>query len=121
MQNADKIFPPRFDVLDNRRKSLIQAKAMFFKALPTIFKTGPVGCVLLILQVFLVGGFDRLGVSPKVSLLVSSLFFAAFFGGLAIIGGIKRNVSAVGFVANFKTRPICKMLIIRRKKQGIKI
>ena len=51
----------------------------------------------------LVVGFDRLGISPKVSFLVSSLFFAAFFGGLAIIGGIKRNVTAEVFEANFKT------------------
>jgi hypothetical protein len=80
-----------------------------------VVKFSIAGVVLLILQALFVGITDRLGFSPKTSFLVSSLFYTATFGTLAVFGGSKiANKSANIFKFN-GSAPICKMLIIRKK------
>ncbi len=116
MQNFDKIFPPLTVVSGNLPKSFKKVKDLFWQALPPAFKMVSAGLILLIFQVILVGSSDRLlGISPKLSLIFSSLLFALIFGGLAIIGGLKLKTAAEVSENNLIAKPICKLLIIRRK------
>ena len=115
MQNFDKIYSPLIDVSVNRSQSFKQVKALMFRALPTIFKTCVSGFMLLILQAVAVGTLDRFfGVSPKVSLIFSSLFYVAIFGSLALVGSLKeRKTFDIENIAS-ASEPICKILIIKR-------
>ena len=109
--NNGKIYPAKIGFAADWESYKNSAKD-FFNLLPsakTLSLVGFCAFCLLILQVFLIGTFDRfLGVSPKVSLLVSSLFYIAVFVGLSVVGGLRRE-------AIVETQPICKMLIIKRK------
>ena len=118
MQNFDKIYPALIDVSVNRPQSFKQVKVLFFNALPTIFKTCVSGFMLLILQAVAVGALDRFfGVSPKVSLIFSSLFYVAIFGSLALVGSLKeRKTFDIENIAS-ASEPICKILIIKPKEQ----
>ena len=122
MQNFDEIYPMPIDNLVNRLKSFKRAKAILLKVLPTIIKTIIVGLILLILQIFLIGVADRfLSMSPKVSFLLSSLFYVFAFIGLALVGSLKEKQDIETVKAQILNEPICKMLIIKRKKQEINI
>ncbi len=124
MENRDKIYPARISLSVDWENSGNLAKEFFFHLLPlagTLLLVGLTTFGFLILQVFLIGVFDRLGISPKLSLLVSSLFYVVSFAGLAIVGGLKKKECAETVATNFNVRPICKMLIIKRKSQEIKI
>ena len=126
MENRDKIYPAKISLSVDWENFGNLAKTFFFSLLPLAGTLLPVGLSVfffLILQVFFVGVFDRLGISPKISLLISSLFYVAAFAGLAIVGGWRRKarVETVAASFTFNARPICKMLIIKRKTQEIKI
>ena len=124
MVKNDKFYPAKISLAVDWKKYGNSAKDLFFNLLPlagTLFLYGLTAFCFLILQVFLIGLFDRLGISPKVGLLVSCLFYVVVFAGLAVIGGLKSKASAETVGANFNARPICKMLIIKRKSQEIKI
>ena len=123
MVTCDKIYPTKISRLADWENFDKSAKVLLFKLLPLakpIFLASLSVGVWLILQVFVVGFFDRLGVSPKISLIGSSLFYGGIFATLAIIGGLKRNEIATAVKANFNAQPICKMLIIKRKTQEMK-
>lgn len=100
------------------------ANEFFCKVLPfgkIIFWCGLTAVCLLIFQVLIIGVFDRLGVSPKVCLIVSSLIYTAVFAGLAIVGGWKNKVTREVVITHLGSQPICKILIIKKKKQEVKI
>ncbi len=117
MQNLDKIQIPAFDISATRPKSFGDAKKMFWRFLPFAVGTGLAGLVLLIFQAVFVGTADRFGISPKWSVIFSSISFAAVFGGLAILGGLKQKAAVVKFPEEKQiTESICKILMIRRKE-----
>ena len=110
MMNNGKIYPAKIGFAADWESFKNSAKD-FFNLLPsakTLSLFGFCAFCLLIFQVFLVGVFDRFGVSPKVAILVSSAFYVAAFAGLAMVGGLRKE-------AIVETQPICKMLIIKRK------
>lgn len=117
MERREKIYLPK-----NSRTadwSSFQSAAKDFAAnFPPLVKHlclfGFTVLILLALQIFAVGVFDRLGVSPKISITVSSLFYAAVFAVLAIYGGAKSRIIVIASGANFNP-PICKRLIIRKE------
>ncbi|HEY0428572.1 MAG TPA: hypothetical protein VGC76_12395 [Pyrinomonadaceae bacterium] len=123
MENNDKIYPARISFSADWENFAGQAKSLFFDFLRfaktlAIFALCASG--FLILQLFCIGVFDRMGVSPKISFLISSVFYVAGFAGLAIGGGLKRKPAEIAGT-NFNSRPICKMLIIKRKTREIKL
>lgn len=115
MQNFDNIYPKKIDVLTFQASLYPAFKKAFRRYFPVTVKTSIFGFMLLILQVLIVGLFDRFGVSPKLSFLISSVFYIFGLGCLALIGSIKvaelSNEVSVGKL----NQPICKMLIIRKK------
>lgn len=122
MENHEKIYSAKISLAVDWTNFGNLAKDLFSRILPLAKTLSLVGLSVfffLIFQVVLVGVFDRLGVSPKVSLLVSCLFYVVTFAGLAIVGGLKSKTGAETFEANFNARPICKTLIIKRKNQEI--
>lgn len=117
MERREKIYLPKTSRTADWANFQTVAKD-FVANLPLLAKRlcffGFAAVVLLSLQIFAVGFFDRLGVSPKISILVSCLFYAFVFSGLAIYGGVKSRVIVIASGANFNL-PICKRLIIRKE------
>lgn len=113
MTNDQKIYPAKIGFAADWEGFKTSAKD-FFNLLPSaksallfVF----IGLVLLIFQTVLVGIFDRFGVSPKVSILVSSLFFIAAFAGLAMVGGWRKEAV---ISADSSAQTVCKLLLIRK-------
>lgn len=125
MENLNKIYPTKISHLADGDTLFDFVKTIFYKLLPLakpVFWIGLSGALLLILQIGLVGVFDRWGVSPKISLIGSSLFYVIGFAGLALLaGGLKKNEISKDAGAEVRALPICKRLIIKRKKQEIHI
>ncbi len=116
MERREKIYLPKISRTVDWSNFQSAAKDFAASLLPIAKRLclfGFVAAVLLVLQIFTVGIFDRLGVSPKISITVSSLFYAAVFASLAIYGGVKHRVIVIASGANFNP-PICKRLIIRK-------
>ncbi len=123
MERRVKIYLPKISrAVDwgNFGKSVKDLTERLLPLAKPIVWVGLFGFALLMLQVFLIGAFDRLGISPKISLLASSLSFAAVFAGLAIFGGLQKKEFSEVLETNAKTQPICKILIIKREIRNLK-
>ena len=124
MENSDKIYPSELSLSVDWQSFGNSVKGLFFMLLPlakTLLLFGASVFIFVVLQILVIGVFDRLGISPKIGFLVSSLFYITAFSGLAIVGGLKRKLSAADAGADFHVRPVCKMLIIKRKNQEMNI
>lgn len=113
MTNDGKIYPAKIGFAADWESYKNSAKD-FFNLLPsakTLSLFGFCAFCLLIFQVFLVGVFDRFGVSPKVGILVSSAFYVAVFAALAVVSGLRKDMV---ISARPSAQPICKLLIIRK-------
>jgi hypothetical protein len=120
MENTDKIYSAKHSLAGECEKFVNLAKTFFLQILPLakiLFLFGLTGFILLVLQISVIGIFDRLGVSPKITLLISSLIYAVGFAVFALIGGLKNSISTKSVETNFINRPICKILFIKRKSQ----
>lgn len=115
MQNISKIYPNRIAVAKQFEDLVPSAKDFFRRNFPIVCKLSFIGVILLILQALFIGVADRFGVSPKLSFIFSSLFYAVAFGTSAVIGGIKTAQQTANTIKLNGSEPICKMLIIRRK------
>ncbi len=116
MQNLDKIRTPVFDLSVESPKSFGDVGRLFRRFAPFVFKTFTAGLILLMFQLFLVGAADRIGISPKWSVIGSGLIFAFVFGGLAVWGGVGQKAFARDFRSPENAEPVCKILMIRRKR-----
>lgn len=119
MGNYDKIYTAKINRPIVSENFAASAKSLVFKLLPPSKPVVFIGLsvvVLSVLQILSIGILDRWGVSPKISLIGSSLFYAFVFASLAIVGGIKRKEKAKVVKKRLETQPICKMLIISREK-----
>ena len=124
METLNKIYLPKINRPVDWKTLLNSAKRFVFNILPfgkKVFWFSSAAVILLILQVLIIGVSDRLGISPKVSLLVSSLIYAAVFAGLAIIGGLKSKVVREVVISHLGSQPVCKILIIKKKKQEVQV
>lgn len=117
MQNFDKINPPFFLTFVNRPQALKSAKTFIRQICPVIFKFVPVSLVLLFFQAFLIGVADRLGISPKLGFLWTSLFYVCVFSGLALFGSSRRNEVVENPELEFLNEPVCKILTIKSKER----
>src|SRR5687767_13204813 len=124
MDIFEKIYPPKISRRADWENFGNPYKDLFYKLLPLakpICFLAASGIGGLILQVFFVGLLDRFGISPKITVLVSSLLYAVLFAGLAIVGVLKNKSVLVVTAANADTQPICKILLIRREKREVRI
>jgi hypothetical protein len=123
MQIYDKINPDLISIERFFDEFLPSLKNKFQGLLPIAVWTFGVGFILLILQAFFIGLADRLGVSPKISFVVSSLFYAITFGSLVILGKSKIIEKTKPIKEHFsldkKAEAICKLLIIKRVNHSI--
>jgi hypothetical protein len=110
MQNFDKIYLSKIDALTVGENLYAKLKEVLRTSLPIVLKISVVGFILLILQGLIVGLSDRFGVSPKLSFLISSLFYVSAFATFLLIGSLIERRSVV-----ISNEPICKILIIRKK------
>jgi hypothetical protein len=115
MQNSGKIYLTKIDALTFVENFFAKLKYFIRDVFPLIIKSGFGVIFLLILQVSIVGLFDRFGVSPKISFLISSVVLSAVSVSLAMIGGINFAETADKIVVGKLNQPICKILIIRKK------
>jgi hypothetical protein len=114
MQTSDKIRTPILAA--ERPDAFGEIKSSARRFLPFISKISLTGSVLLALQAVLVGAADRLGVSPKWSIILSGLFFAAVCGGLAVCGGVTEKTAVFAEPAE-TAEPVCKILMSRRREK----
>lgn len=124
MERHEKIYLPkisRWADLESYTNALKEFFNRLFPLAKPICLFVFVGFGWLSFQVFSVGVFDRFGISPKVSIPVSSLFYAVVFASLAVIGGLNNTRILKASGTNPKSSPICKILLIRRQKREIKI
>lgn len=122
METLNKIYLPKINRPVDWKTLLIWAKGLILNVLSLgkkVFWVGAATVILLIFQVLIIGVSDRLGISPKVSLLVSSLVYAAFLTGLVIIGGLKSKAVREVVILHLGSRSVCKILIIKKKKQEV--
>lgn len=124
MQNLAKISRPFADLTDSRRKFFSDVIGFALFVLPFVLNIFLTVSVLLLVEIFVVGAADRLGVSPKWSVLLTSLFYAVVFAGLTFLGGLKeKNITedSPAFEVSKTSEPVCKILTIRRKEQTERI
>jgi hypothetical protein len=118
MQNIKKLYPLKISRLADWTNFAGMTKMLCVKLLPILkplFLSSLSLAVLLILQILTVGMFDRFGISPKVSFLISSVVLIVVSVSLAMIGGINFAETADKIVVGKLNQPICKILFIRKK------
>lgn len=124
MEILNKMYLPKIDHPVEWKTLRNSAKGLIFNVFPLgikVFWVGMTAIILLSLQVLIIGIADRLGISPKVSLIVSSLIYTTLLAGLAVIGGLKSKTVRKVVVNHYASQPICKMLIIKKKKQEVQL
>lgn len=83
------------------------------KVSAAMFGAGAAVSLLIVMQTALIGTADRLGVSPKWSILGTSFLYALGLGALAVLGG--RGLHGFRFgIRRKQCGPICKILIIKQ-------
>jgi hypothetical protein len=110
MQNLYNNYAVKFDVSGIGENLPAKFKKVFRGYFPFVLKTLLCAVMLLILQALVVGAGDRFGISPKLSLIFSSLFYISIFVSLALIGNLKNQKNAEIF-----NEPVCKILSVRKK------
>jgi hypothetical protein len=124
MEHYTKIHPAEIHRLVDWRSLRDSAKRLFLELLPVAKPLSfaiLAGVALLVLQVIIIGISDRFGISPKISLILSSLFYSFVFAAIAIVGGLKIREIREFANAQIQLQPICKILIIKRKNQETQI